>query len=546
MKLKHNILYLSILLASCSQNNPGTDQNNQTNTQAKNQSLLQQINNRDIGINFKHDSGFSDEYSIYEPLGSGLAVIDYDNDGDMDIFFAQYGRKSNESKLYSNNGFKFVDVTQSLGLSGITDLVFASVADFNNDGWQDLLVGGEDILQLWENNKGQGFKLSDKIKSPAGKQFFTGATWFDMDHDGDLDLWVINYVNDRNDQRCHLKNGLPGYCAPKAYPYLQNSVFINHNGQYFQESPDFPNLEEAAPALGIVADDFDNNGWSDVYIANDGVPNHLFMNFNGKMSNDEAMKRGAAVNLMGESEASMGIAKGDINNDSFPDLYLTHLMGETNTFYINNNGYFIDKTVNAKLTQHVRPQTGFGTLFADINADNLLDIMTVNGSIHNTEDTVDEKNRLAGEPVQIWLQQNGFRFEYQQDLADTIKKKVGRGLISADLDNDGDVDFMINNNNGTPTVLKNNTDPGSWIGLELICNKRHDYNAQVKYKTSVGNLIYKSVQADGSFASSIDSRVLLYQTDLSEPLEVVWTSGQKQLFELSELELNKYNKINCK
>ena len=545
MKLKHNILYLSILLASCSENSPDTNQNSQAIKGVKDESLLQELKNRDIGINFKHDSGFSDEYSIYEPLGSGLAVIDYDNDGDMDVFFAQYGRNSNESKLYSNNGFKFVDVTQNTGLSGITDLVFASVADFNNDGWQDLLVGGEDILQLWENDKGQGFKLSNIIKSPAGKQFFTGATWFDYNKDGYLDVWVINYVDDRNEQKCFLKNGLPAYCAPKAYKYLSNILYINHDGQYFQGNTNIPAQVEIAPALGVVADDFDNNGWTDIYIANDGVPNHLFMNLNGVINNDEAMKRGAAVNLMGESEASMGVAKGDINNDSFPDLYITHLMGETNTFYINTNGYFVDRTAFLYFLQHVRQQTGFGTLFIDINADNLLDIVTVNGSIHNTEDSIDEKNRLAGESIQLWFQKSAFQFEYQKNLIDSIAKKVGRGLAAADMDNDGDVDLLINNNNGEPTILKNNSNLDTWIGIELICNNRYDYGAKLIYNKSNNEVMYKSIHSDGSYASSIDPRVQFYALKDSDTIEVLWASGQKQSINVSELKINQYNSIHC-
>lgn len=541
MKLKHNILYLSILLASCSQNNPGTDQNNQTNTQAKNQSLLQQINNRDIGINFKHDSGFSDEYSIYEPLGSGLAVIDYDNDGDMDIFFAQYGRKSNESKLYSNNGFKFVDVTQSLGLSGITDLVFASVADFNNDGWQDLLVGGEDILQLWENNKGQGFKLSDKIKSPAGKQFFTGATWFDYDKDGYLDVWVINYVDDRNGQKCLLSNGMQDYCSPKAYKFLKDLFYKNNHGQIFSsislETMNILNM----PALGVVAADFDNNGSQDIYIANDGQTNQLYLYSDGKFK-EVGMSRGVAVNLMGESEASMGIAIGDLNNDSFPDIYITHFTGETNTLYLNEKGYFFDKTANFQLTKHVRSLTGFGTVFADLNSDNILDIITTNGSILVDADSTND-NRLSGEPVQIWLQGKN-EFIYQQ-WATQLNNNVGRGLVSADIDNDGDVDILINNNNGEPTTLINNSNPDSWIGIELNCHNRFDYGAELVYNKNNNEFMYKSIHSDGSYASSIDPRVQFYIPKDNDIIEIHWLSGQKQSISVSELNKNQYNDIRC-
>lgn len=510
--------------------------------------FLRQINNTDAGIGFVHDAGFSEDYSIYEPLGSGLAILDYDNDGDMDLFIAQYGDKSDESKLYENDGFKFNDITNKTGLSGLRGLIFASVADFNNDGWEDLLVGGEDILQLWENIKGKTFKKTGLIQSPDGKQFFTGASWFDLESDGDLDLWVINYVDDRLGQKCTLNNGLPAYCAPKAYPALQNYLFINenqnHNSHAFTKTHTLVTNNQTYPALGIVADDFDNDGWTDVYIANDGVPNQLYMNRNGKFSSDEAMQRGAAVNLMGESEASMGVAIGDINNDSFPDLYITHLTGETNTFYMNNKGYFIDKTMASKLSRHVRPQTGFGTLFTDLNADNLLDIITVNGSIHNKEDNTDSEQRLAAENVQLWLQQHEFIFSFQPEVAQKISRGVGRGLVASDFDNDGDFDLVVNNNNGKPTLIKNEINPQSWIGFNIICNNRTALNTRVIYSNQKYNY-YRNIHSDGSYASSTDSRIVFYQPSVSDKLLIKWDNKREQSYNISDFNNNTYNNLKC-
>ncbi len=508
---------------------------------------LEIITGSELGLNFEHDASFSENYSIYEPLGSGIAVLDYDNDGDMDLFIPQFDSKKEYSKLYKNDNGQFSDVTTSSGLDGLDQLVFASTADFNNDGFVDLLIGGNNKLSLWVNNKGLSFKPTNLINSEKGQQFYTSASWFDMNRNGYLDVWVTNYVDDSSEAFCKSANGDRDYCPPKSYPSLADALFINTNGQSFKRQ-NIPNdLGIVSPGLGAVSDDFDNNGWADLYVANDGVANQLFYNFDGKFTSDSAKLNGVAFNLMGNSEASMGIAIADVDNNSYPDLYITHFKGETNTFYLNNNGVFSDSTAILKLIKNARPVTGFGTLLIDYNTDNLADIITVNGSTQYKK-LLPNNNRLIGEPVQFWKNDGELKFNFDTTIDATHALRVGRGLSSIDLDNDGDYDFVINNNNQKLNVILNQYNPTEWIGLTLRCHKRVDYGAKIKFSNHRSNTkkLYRTVHTDGSYASSIDPRVLIYNINEYDTFTVKWSRSQISVeYLIDDLNKNAYNIVKC-
>lgn len=533
-----------VFLTACSNETPKEKDKVDVITPSKN--ALEIVDGVKLGIDFKHDAAFSDVFSIYEPLGSGIAVIDYDNDGDMDIFIPQYGALDGYSKLYENNNMQFSDVTRSAGLSHLKDLIFASVADSNNDGFDDILVGGKNTLSLWINQGDSTFKKSDMVVQSKGRYFYTAASWFDMNRDGYLDVWIANYVDDSIVAHCKSANGNVDYCPPKSYQSLADVLFVNQHGESFNFLRIDQSMGKTSPALGVVSDDFDNNGWPDVYVANDGVANQLFYNFEGKLSSDHAKNSGVAFNLMGASEASMGIAVGDVDNNSFIDLYVTHFKGETNTLYLNSNGIFTDNTAFYKLVQHVRPLTGFGVLFNDYNADNLLDIIAVNGSTQYSESLADE--RLEGEPIQFWKNSRLLKFNYDKVNQDTLKPRVGRGLVSVDLDNDGDYDFIISNNNQPISVIINKSDPDDWIGITVKCNKRTDYGARIHLsKQSETQNLYRTVHADGSYASSIDPRILIYKSKQYDTLDIKWSASQKtEIYSLKKLNKNSYNLLNCK
>ncbi len=517
--------------------------------------LLESLNTSELGIDFQHDAGFSDQYAIYEPLGSGVAVIDIDNDGRMDLFFPQYGSTGTSSGLYRNlsekDALQFAKITPpnhtkggDTSLTSQRGLIFAAVADANNDGWEDILTGGHNRLQLWINQGHGHFRNSGWLSAPAEESFFTSASWFDANGDGWLDVWVTNYVDGSKDVDCRLANGAPGYCPPSAYRDRVDWFFLNNQGAGLQTSP-APAITPRA-SLGVVTADFDNNGWPDVYIANDQQNNQLFFNQSGQLLADEAMRRGAAFNLMGQVEASMGIAVGDMDNNGFNDLYVTHYQAETNTLYLNQSGHFTDKTAQAGLTAAVRPFTGFGTAFLDLNGDNRLDLVVVNGSVVTTEKGYGEESngRLHTEPVQVWLDHNG-ALQYQQQLARQLPKRVGRGLVPVDLDNDGDKDLVISNNNQPPTVLRNNSNPDHWLGLDLRCHGRTALGAKLQWRTADGITTYRHVHSDGSYASSQDTRVLFYPSEQSATIEIFWPEGQHTQLSAETLAPNRYHRIEC-
>ena len=544
MNNKYYLLLFLSLLSSCSQEEPTKSQEQQLSNNSK--SLLEIVEGSNLGLNFIHDAAFSDEFSIYEPLGSGVAILDYDNDDDMDIFIPQYGSSKGFSKLYGNTNGKFIDVTTQFGLEGLDELIFASVADVNNDGFTDILIGGKNKLSLWINQGGKSFKLSQSIKAANGNQFYTSASWFDLNRDGFLDVWVTNYVDDSIEAQCKSANGDRDYCPPKSYQPLADLLLISNKGKSFDTKKTTPQLGEISPGLGVVSDDFDNNGWPDIYIANDGVANQLFYNFDGVLAVDSAKINGAAFNMMGTSEASMGIAIGDVDNNSYPDLYVTHFKGETNTFYLNNKGIFSDNTAFLKLIKNVRRVTGFGTLLVDYNTDNRLDIIAVNGSTQYDK-SLTKQERLQGEVIQIWQNQNDLNFKFDEDVKKSIEKRVGRGLASIDIDNDGDYDFIVNNNNQPLSVMINNSNPSQWVGIIPFCNKRIDYGAKLLISSANNeNTLHRTVHVDGSYASSIDPRLLIYNNNDYQTITINWsTSHDPQVFNIDNLIHNTYNTLNC-
>ena len=541
------LLVLTVVstLISCSQDK-SNELEKKNKIMNKSTNYLEIITGSDLGLNFKHDANFSDNFSIYEPLGSGVAALDYDNDGDMDLFIPQYGSSKKFSKLYKNDNGHFSDVTASSGLDGLDQLVFASTADFNNDGFVDLLVGGNNKLSLLINNAGMSFKSSKLITPEKGQQFYTSASWFDMNRDGYLDVWVTNYVDDSIESFCQSANGDRDYCPPKSYPALADNLFINENGQSFRSHTISNELGIKSPGLGVVSDDFDNNGWTDVYVANDGVANQLFYNFDGKLTTDSAKLNGVAFNLMGNSEASMGVAIADVDNNNYSDLYVTHFKGETNTFYLNNNGVFSDSTAFFKLVKNVRPVTGFGTLLIDYNADNSVDIITVNGSTQYKK-SLSNNDRLVGEPIQFWANNRELKFNFDTAINSSNELRVGRGLSSIDIDNDGDYDFIINNNNQELNVVLNQYNPIKWFGLTLRCQNRVDYGAKIKFSNLPNtNHLYRASHTDGSYASSIDPRILIYNLNQYDTFIVKWSHSQTSTkYLIDDFNKNKYNIINC-
>ncbi len=494
---------------------------------------------------FIHQQKFSIDFEIHEALGSGLASIDIDNDGIYELFFAQYDKNHTSSVLYKFENGVAVDITKESGLGDLNAIMGASSGDVNNDGWADLIVYGIDQLHLMINTKGK-FDVKHIYAFESGS-FFTSATFFNANNDEHLDLWLSRYVEMNKEKVCKGTDGLRLFCSPSAYPFQKDLLLINNGDGTYKKALEDVITIPASPALGVVAADFNNDNLQDVFVANDGQNNFLFTQQPDGSFIEGAEIKGLSSNLAGLKEASMGVAIGDYDNDGLMDLFLTHLEQETNTLYKNENKWFSDVTNTMGLGAHSRNSTGFGTGFYDLNGDNWLDLFIVNGKIQPIAyQSRENLTKQFSEKPMLYINKKN-TFALSESFND--HRVVGRGLTFVDIDNDGDKDIISNNNNQSPSLLRNNTNPDNWYGLNLRCNNRIDYGAKVEFTVSESDkktLFYRNVHADGSYASASDPRIIITLGDQTLLESVIIRFSNNQSNNVKSLLLaNSYTSINC-
>ncbi|VAW42108.1 hypothetical protein MNBD_GAMMA01-2249 [hydrothermal vent metagenome] len=542
------IISVIFFCISCTEKEP-----DHSNHPTKNKSLFT-VSQLDGYINkpdkpFQHYQKFTPEFKIYETLGSGVAVIDIDNDGRHEIFFAQFDKNHTTSVLYKIENDKYIDITQQAGLSNLTAIMGAATADINNDGWEDILIYGYKQLHLMLNIEGKFTKFTLPILPE--NSFYTSATFFNANNDSYLDLWLSRYVDmDTGKQTiCKGGDGLPHYCAPSALPFQPDILLFNTQGTAFIPAPKNIIDIAAAPALGVVAADFNNDNMQDIYVANDGQYNYLFTQQSNGSFIEQAQVKSVASNLAGLKEASMGIAIGDYDNNGLIDLFLTHVEQETNTLYNNESEWFFDVTNRIGPGSGSRALTGFGTGFYDLNGDNWLDLFVVNGRIQPKpyqprEDLTEQFQEI---PL-LYLNQQGV-FDRIENISNAKTHAVGRGLAFVDLDNDGDVDMLSSNNNQQPLIFMNNLNPDQWYGLIIKCFNRVDFGARITYginNSTTKQTFYRHIHTDGSYASASDSRVILYlnANDVLESIQIQY-SNQTIKHITPPLAANQYTTFNC-
>ena len=500
----------------------------------------------DSGISFIHQNGAEGSLWPLEIMGSGAALIDFDNDGDLDIYLRQGGtlgeiRSAVGDRLYVNQwvetgAMRFRDGSAQSGVGQFGYGMGVATGDFDGDGWTDLFLTnyGPDILL--RNNRGV-FEVSD---GPWHEPLWsTAATFLDFDRDNDLDLFVTRYIDFHPDRavRCTAGNSRPDYCGPQSYQGLSDRLYENIAGRWRDVTTAAGLFTQSRAGLGAAAVDVNGDAWTDIMVANDADLNQLWINRGDGAFEDEGIVRGIAVNADGRTEASMGIALADIDGNGVLDVFMSHLSSETNTLYLGRSGgWYEDRTGPSGLGAPSRPVTGFGAGWLHLDDDTLPDLLVTNGAI-----SIDYEQQARGyEPPlrqlnQAFLNRSDGRFELTAPEHATLLNTpmVGRAIALGDLDNDGDTDLVITENNGPARLVVNEqTFSSDWVGIRLLQRGESGgwmdalgARLDVEFADSTG--LTSRYHSDGSYLAASDPRIIVRfipQAPITR-LTVQWPDG---------------------
>jgi hypothetical protein len=521
----------------------------------------------ETGLRFQHFTGATGQFYLPEIMGAGVALLDYDGDGDLDIFLVQgtvlepgkglgdplsdarfppaagwkRGNRLFRNMLKETGKLQFVDVTEQAGLgSGQSGYgMGVAVGDYNNDGYPDLYVTNFGSNNLYRNNGNGTFTDVTREAGVADGNWSASAAFVDYDRDGYLDLYVTHYLDFtvRGNKECFDPTGERDYCAPSAYKPVVHRLFRNLGNGTFQDVTQRAGIGAAVgPGLGVTCADFNGDGWPDIYAANDGAANLLWLNNGNGTFREAALLAGAAYSADGVARAGMGVTAGDFDGTGNESILVTNLNREGATLYRNNGrGEFGDATMQFGLYQPTFPYTGFGAGWFDYDNDGRPDLFIANGAVTILE-------RLRGTPYpfrqrNLLLHNEGARFRDTSGAAGPPFQlsEVGRGAAFADIDNDGRIDIVVANNNGPVRLLLNETAPrGHWLEVRLQgvkCN-RDGIGARVAVLRAGQPPLWRRVHTDGSYLSASDVRVHfgLGESTAAQVL-VEWPDGFKETWD---------------
>ena len=513
----------------------------------------------EAGITFQHTDGSTGEYYIVETLASGVGLIDFNNDGHLDIYFLngcplpppEDLASCPPNALYRNRGDgTFEDVTRQKGLEARGFSIGCGAGDYDSDGDLDIYVAGFGRNYLYRNNGAkEGFSFTD-VTSEAGvddTRFSAGACFLDYDRDGHLDLYVSNYceVDFASSKPC-FNNNTPGYCAPGQYTPVHDSLFRNNGDGTFEDVSKRSGIArdpEPGPkwGMGIAVCDFNNDGWPDIYLANDVSDNFLFENQKDGTFKNIATEAMAAVGLDGAEQGSMGVDAGDFDGDGSFDLVVTNYHKQLNALYHNEGKFgFSDQALSRGLGDSTLPMVGWGTRMLDYDNDGQLDLFIANGHLEDQIDRYDQSSEYR-QRNQLYRGENKRFTEITNGGGSGLREKLSsRGAAFGDIDNDGDIDIVICNSRERPSLLINETsNKNTWLSLKLK-GKKDPYALGARASvTAAGRTQVAEVRSGGSYVCQNDLRLHfgLAGSKKAEKVIIRWPGGNSSTFE--NLEANR-------
>ena len=500
------------------------------------------------GIQFRHNNGKTEHKHIIETMGSGVVFFDYDNDGDADLYFVNGGPIPQETKdsaqtklgnvLYRNEGDgSFTDVTEIAGVGDTGYGMAAAAGDIDNDGDADLYVANFGNDTLYRNNGNGTFTDITEAAGIDNDLWGIAAVCLDVDADGDLDIFVVNYLVYEVSMPVTTYKGIVGYGHPRSYEGTPDVLYRNNGDGTFTNIAETAGVTNPTEGRGMaaIACDYDNDGFPDIYVANDTNRNFMYRNNGDSTFTDESLFIGVGYDEKGVAEGSMGVDTGDYNGDGWLDIIVAN--SEKATLYKNEEGlFFVDATADSGLEQPTLPFVGFSPLFLDYDNDGHLDMFCANGHPQDVIGILTDHETYA-QRDQLFRNTGDGNYTDVSEIAGTYfaEPLVGRAAATADYDSDGDTDIVIMNSNQRAVLLRNdNGNLKNWVGIKLVGTRSNRDGIGAKVRLVAGGVTQvREVKSSSSYASGSDTRLLfgLGEQKTVEKITIVWQSGVTQALE---------------
>ncbi len=490
----------------------------------------------EAGLDFTHASGAAGEFYMPEIMGAGVALLDYDGDGDLDVFFVQ---SKGAGKLFRNDvasgtPLRFKDVTEASGIAYDGYGMGAATGDFDGDGKPDLLITGWGKTQLYRNLGGR-FEL---VPANFPDAWSTSAAFFDYDRDNQADLVILSYVNFSTaiNKKCQAPTGEPDYCTPRVYSPVSARLYHNDGNGKFTDITVTAGINRAlGPGLGVTALDLNEDGWQDLFVANDTAQNHVWINQKDGTFREMGIESGAGYSEDGLAKAGMGVAAGDYDGDGDFDLFVLNLMREGATLFRNEGAspqgwpMFLDVTRSSGLFQSTFAYTGFGTGWIDFDNDGRLDLFLANGAVTLREEQRGQPQPFKEKNLLLRNEGSGKFIDYSARAGKPFDlNEVTRGAAFGDIDNDGDIDIVIANNDGPARLLRNDSPATGFVLVDAQAPQALGAVVTL-YREDLQPLI-RRVHTDSSYCSASDARVHFGLGDkpVIGAIEVLWPDGKRE------------------